>query len=95
MQINEIIQIVLFFGIGIALAAPLGGFMARVFKGERTFLHPVLQPVENLTYRLTGIDFNEEMSWIKYFWAVIVFAYSALFGRLFPARLATSASVNR
>ena len=73
MQINEIIQIVLFFGIGIALAAPLGGFMARVFKGERTFLHPVLQPVENLTYRLTGIDFNEEMSWIKYFWAVIVF----------------------
>jgi len=75
MQINEITQIVLFFGIGIALTPLLGGFMARVFKGERTFLHPALQPVEDLTYRLTGTNPNEEMSWLKYFWAVVVFGF--------------------
>ena len=54
MNALEIIQIILFFGIGIALTPPLGKFMASVFKGERTFLHPVVQPIENAVYRLTG-----------------------------------------
>jgi potassium-transporting ATPase potassium-binding subunit len=72
MNALEIIQIVLFFGIGIALTPPLGKFMARVFKGERTLLHPVVQPVENLVYRLTGVDPTEEMSWLRYLWAVVI-----------------------
>jgi K+-transporting ATPase ATPase A chain len=46
--------------------------MAKVFKGERTFLHPVVQPIENLVYRLTGVDPTEEMSWVRYLWAVVV-----------------------
>jgi len=72
MNALEIIQIVLFFGIGIALTPPLGKFMAKVFKGERTFLHPVIQPIENLVYRLAGVDPAEEMSWLRYLWAVVV-----------------------
>ena len=72
MNINEILQITLFFGLGIALTPPVGRFMAKVYKGERTFLHPILQPVEKLIYRLTGIDPNEEMTWLTYFWAVLL-----------------------
>ena len=70
----EIIQIVLFFGIGIALTPMLGKFMWRVFTGERTWLHPVFQPVEKLVYRVGGIDSSEEMSWKKYLWAVLIFS---------------------
>ena len=70
----EIIQIILFFGLGIALTPVVGRYMAKVYTGERTFLHPILFPAEKLIYRLTGIDPAEEMSWLKYFWAVLLFA---------------------
>jgi potassium-transporting ATPase potassium-binding subunit len=72
MKLNEILQIILFFGLGIALTPVVGRFMYRVFKGERTFLHPLLFPIEKLVYRLSGIDADEEMSWLKYLWAVVV-----------------------
>src|SRR5208282_1517841 len=75
MKWNEIIQIVLFFGIGIALTPPVGRFMAKVFKGERTFLHPFLQPFENLIYKLSGVDPGQEMTWLQYFAAVLMFAF--------------------
>ncbi len=74
MKWNEIVQIVLFFGLGIALTPPVGRFMAKVFKGEKTFLHPIFSPVEKLVYRLTGVDPKEEMTWLHYFWAVLAFA---------------------
>ena len=74
MKTIEIIQIILFFGLGIALTPIVGRFMAKVFKGEKTFLHPIFLPVEHLIYRLTGIDPNEEMTWLRYFWAVLLFA---------------------
>jgi K+-transporting ATPase ATPase A chain len=73
MKINEIVQVIFYFGLLIGLAPILGTFMARVFKGERTFLHPLLQPVENGIYRVTGIDPREEMTWLRYFWAVFLF----------------------
>jgi len=69
----EIIQIILFFGLGIALTPIVGRFMARVYTGEKTWLHPLLHPVEKLIYRLSGIDPDQEMSWLTYFWAVLVF----------------------
>ncbi|HUJ09809.1 MAG TPA: potassium-transporting ATPase subunit KdpA [Verrucomicrobiae bacterium] len=69
----EIIQIVLFFGIGIALTPPLGKFMWRVFTGERTFLHPMLLPVEKSIYRLCRVDPGEEMSWVRYLMAMVIF----------------------
>jgi K+-transporting ATPase ATPase A chain len=70
----EIIQVVLFFGLGIALTPPVGRFMYKVYAGERTFLHAILGPIEKLIYRLTGIDPTEEMTWMKYFCAVLMFA---------------------
>src|SRR5581483_4674690 len=70
----EIIQIVLFFGLGIALTPPVGKFMHKVFTGQKTFLHPVFHPVERLMYRLTGCDPDLEMTWLQYFWAVLMFA---------------------
>jgi K+-transporting ATPase ATPase A chain len=58
----------------IALAKPLGSFMARVFNGERNFLSPILAPVERFTYRLLGTKTDEEMNWKKYTIAVLLFA---------------------
>ena len=72
MNMLEIIQIVLFFGLGIALTPPLGRFMFKVFTGERTFLHPFLYPVEKIVYRITGTLPEEEMSWFQYLMAVVV-----------------------
>ena len=71
MKFNDLIQIILFFGLGIALTPVLGRYLARVFKGEKTFLHPLLFPIEKFVYRLTGVDPAEEMSWLKYLWAVV------------------------
>ena len=72
MKFTDLLQIILFFGVGIALTPVLGRYLARVFKGEKTFLHPLLFPVEKLVYRLTGVDPDEEMSWLNYLWAVVV-----------------------
>lgn len=54
------------------LAFPLGLFMAKVYRGEKTFLHVILAPVENAFYRLAGVDVNEEMSWKRYGFAVLL-----------------------
>ena len=85
MKSTEIIQIVLFFGLGIALTPVVGRFMARVFNGEKTFLHRFLYPVEKLIYRLSGVDPAEEMTWLTYFWAVLIFTtvgFASLMGIL-------------
>lgn len=56
------------------LAAPfLGRFMARVFQGEKTWLSPVLRPVESFTYKLSGIKPTVEMNWKQYAFALMVF----------------------
>jgi K+-transporting ATPase ATPase A chain len=70
---NDVIQVALFFGLLLVLTPVLGRLMARVLKGERTFLHPALHPVEKLIYKLCGTDPAEEMSWKHYFAAVLVF----------------------
>ncbi len=72
MNLNEILQIVLFFGLGIALTPVVGRYMFRVFTGERTFLRPLLLPVERVVYKLTGVNPDEEMSWKKYLWSVAI-----------------------
>lgn len=58
--------VVLYLGILLLLAKPVGLFMYRVFAGERTFLSPVLRPVERGLYRLTGVDEAKEMRWTTY-----------------------------
>jgi K+-transporting ATPase ATPase A chain len=73
MKTNEVIQVALFFGLLIGLTPPLGRFMARVFQGEKTFLQPLLRPVERLVYWAGGVDERAEMTWKGYFLAVLVF----------------------
>jgi len=75
MKAIEIIQIILFFGLGIALTPIVGKFMWKVYTGQKTFLHPIFGPIEKLIYRLSGVNPEEEMSWLTYFWAVLAFAF--------------------
>jgi K+-transporting ATPase ATPase A chain len=73
MTLNGWIQIAIYFAVLTALVVPLGRFMARVFQGERTFLTPVLGPVERGLYRISGIDENREQHWITYTVAMLLF----------------------
>ncbi|MGH9326184.1 MAG: potassium-transporting ATPase subunit KdpA [Terriglobia bacterium] len=68
-----LLNIVVFFLVILALTKPLGAFMARVFEGERTFLHPVLRPVERLTYRVCGVREDSEQRWTQYAASLIAF----------------------
>jgi K+-transporting ATPase ATPase A chain len=70
---NGALQIFVFTALVLALARPLGGYMARVFQGERTFLTPVLAPLERLFYRLAGIRPAREQDWIGYGAAMLAF----------------------
>ncbi len=74
MTANGWIQIALFLALILAITKPMGVFMARVFNRERTFLDPVLRPVERLLYRLTGVDENHEMRWTEYAVAMLLFS---------------------
>ncbi len=74
MSFYDWLQIVLYLVILIALAKPLGSFMARVFNGERNILSPVMAPVERFTYRMLGAKSDEEMNWKQYAVAVLLFA---------------------
>ncbi len=74
MTLNGILQILLFFGLVLALVKPLGIFMARVFAGERTFLHPALGPIERFIYRISGVNPNEEQHWTAYTVGMLLFS---------------------
>jgi K+-transporting ATPase ATPase A chain len=79
MTVNDILQIVLFFGVLWLLAKPLGVYMARVYEGQPSGLDRVLGPVERLFYRLCSIKPDEEMSWKKYAGAVLLFSAMGFF----------------
>jgi len=76
MTVNGWFQIGLYLLIVLAVAKPMGVYMARVFSGEKTFLDPVARPVERLLYRLTGVDEKREMRWTEY--AIAMLLYSAV-----------------
>lgn len=67
------LQIILYCVIIVALTRPLGWYMTRVFNGERTFLSPVLQPVETALYRISGVDERREQHWLTYTVAMLLF----------------------
>jgi potassium-transporting ATPase potassium-binding subunit len=69
-----IFQIGFYFLVLLLLTKPLGLYMARVFQGERTFVHPVLRPVERLLYRLGGVKENAEQHWTQYAASVLAFS---------------------
>jgi K+-transporting ATPase ATPase A chain len=74
MTLNGWIQILLFLGLIFAVTKPLGVFMARVFNRERTFLDPVVRPLERLLYRVTRVDENHEMRWTEYAVSMLLFS---------------------
>ncbi|MBL8271535.1 potassium-transporting ATPase subunit KdpA [Steroidobacter sp.] len=69
------IQIVLFLIVLTVLVKPVGNYMAKVYRGERTLLSSVLGPVERGIYRLCGIDGQAESSWQRYTVAVLLFNF--------------------
>jgi K+-transporting ATPase ATPase A chain len=71
---NGWMQIALFSVIVIALTKPLGGYMMRVFNGERTVLSFLLRPLEKLFYGLSGVDERDDQSWLTYAIAMLVFS---------------------
>ena len=66
MTFNGWLQIAIFCVLIVLLTKPFGGYMTRVFAGERTSLSPVLRPVERGIYRLCGVDEREEQHWLTY-----------------------------
>ena len=74
MTSNGWVQILVFLVLILAVTKPLGVFMTRVFNGERTFLDPVLRPIERLLYRATGVDETQEMDWKEYAVSVLLFS---------------------
>ena len=74
MTVNGWVQIFVFLALIFLVTKPMGIFMARVFAGERTFLDPVLRPVERALYRLTRVDEKHEMRWTEYATAMLLFS---------------------
>src|SRR6266852_5337309 len=69
-----ILQILVFFGLIAVCTKPLGAYMARVFEGQRTFMHPVLRWLEVLTYKVSGIREEAEQRWTQYTASVLSFS---------------------
>jgi K+-transporting ATPase ATPase A chain len=75
---NGLFLITAFFLLLLACTKPIGAFMARVFEGERTFLHPLIRPLERLVYRLCGIEEDREQIWTQYAGALLMFSIVGL-----------------
>ncbi len=84
MTANGVAQIVVFFLVVLALAKPMGLYLARVFGGKRSFLHPALGGLEWACYRLCGVKPDEEQNWTQYALAWLAFS---LIGFLFAYAL--------
>jgi K+-transporting ATPase ATPase A chain len=78
MTANGILQITLYFIVLMLTVRPLGAFMARVFNGQRTFLHPVLRPLEAGLYKIAGVREEEDMPWTTYAVALLLFSVTGL-----------------
>jgi len=74
MTANGWLQILLFLVLVFLVTKPMGVFMTRVFNREKTFMDPVLRPVERLLYRVSGVDENHEMRWTEYAIAMLLFS---------------------
>lgn len=78
MTFNGWLQILIFFGLILAVTRPMGRYLARVYRGERTLLDPVMRPFERLLYRICGVDENRGMRWTEYAGAMLVFSLSTM-----------------
>jgi len=75
MTTTGLLQVGVFFAIITLLVKPLGGFMANLFEGERTFLHPILRPIERLCYKLIGVREEVQQRWTQYAASLIAFSF--------------------
>jgi K+-transporting ATPase ATPase A chain len=78
MTFNGWLQILVYFLVILAVTKPLGLYMTHVYTGERTFLHPVLRPIERVIYRVTRVDEQREMRWTEYAVAMLLFSVVSL-----------------
>ncbi|KAA0594542.1 K+-transporting ATPase ATPase A chain [Azospirillum lipoferum] len=78
MTANGWIQILVFLALVVAVTRPLGGFMTRVFTGERTLLSPILGPVERGLYRLAGVNERAEQHWVTYAVSMLLFSAAGM-----------------
>ena len=74
MTANGWFQILFFLALIFTVTKPMGIFMAKVFNRERTFMDPVLRPMERMLYRVTGVDENHEMRWTEYAISMLLFS---------------------
>jgi K+-transporting ATPase ATPase A chain len=74
MTANGWLQFVVYSIVLILTVRPVGLYLARVFEGERTWLDPLLRPIERLIYRLCGVKADHEMNWREYAFAVLGFS---------------------
>jgi potassium-transporting ATPase potassium-binding subunit len=74
MTANGWFQIFLFLALVLLVTKPVGIFMTRVFNRERTFMDPVLRPIERILYRVTGVDEDHEMRWTEYAISMLLFS---------------------
>jgi K+-transporting ATPase ATPase A chain len=74
MTVNGWLQIFVFLALIFAVTKPMGIFMTRVFNREKTFMDPVLRPLERLLYRVTGVDEKHEMRWTEYAVSMLLFS---------------------
>jgi K+-transporting ATPase ATPase A chain len=85
MTSNGILQLLAFLAVLVLVTKPMGIFLARVFSGERTFFTPILGPIEQLIYRVCGVNPQSEMKWTAYSAAMLIFSAVggvALYGML-------------
>jgi len=79
-----VLQILVFFGLILLLTKPVGLFMSRLFQGQRTFLHPVIRPVEAAIYKVCGVHEEQEQRWTQYAASLLSFSlFAFLFVYLF------------
>jgi K+-transporting ATPase ATPase A chain len=76
MTVNGWLQVALYCVLLVLLTKPLGGYMTRVFAGEKTLLSPVIRPLERGLYRLSGVDEAQEQHWITYAIAMLAFSFA-------------------
>src|SRR6202049_1363978 len=72
--LNSVLQVPIFMVIVLLLTKPVGLYLYKVFNGQRTWLSPVLVPVERFFYRLSGISEDDEQKWTGYMISVLIFS---------------------
>lgn len=87
MTVNAILPILLYFALIVLVTKPLGAFMAKVFSGERTFLHSVLGWLERGTLKLMGVSDEDDQPWWRYGFSMLSFSFVALLASYAMLRL--------